>query len=188
MKKNTTALKLTAEQRKEIIELASLAAIEQYHKEAERAKKAAIDKRLRNTKLLLDKYRGFVIHSKSAVYEASQVRDDLDFETLLDIMGCGEGSHQLSVNSIRESAAYTRVIVHHVDRMMEYYKYRCESSPRPEDMRRYRVIYYSYLVEEGQQKSFQMLADDECVDISTIYKDHRAAIRQLSALIFGYFE
>lgn len=188
MKKSTTASKLTDEQRREIISMASRVAIEQYHKEAERTRKAARDKRLHNTKLLMEKYQGFVIHSQSAVFDASQIDDDLSLETLLDIMGCGEGEKKLSVASVQESAARTRVLVHHIDRMLEYYKFRCDHSPKPEDARRYRVIYFSYLVDEQEQKTFQELADDENVDISTIYKDHKAALQQLSALIFGYFE
>ena len=34
----------------------------------------------------------------------------------------------------------------------------------------------------------QEIADEEHVDVSTIYKDQRAAIQQLSAMIFGYIE
>lgn len=188
MKKSTTASKLTDEQRREIISMASRVAIEQYHKEADRTRKAARDKRLHNTKLLIEKYRGFVIHSQSAVYDAAQIDDDFSLDALLDIMGCGGDDRKLSIASVQESAARTRILVHHIDQMLEYYKFRCDHSPKPEDARRYRVIHYSYLVDEQEQKTFQELADEECVDISTIYKDHKAALQQLSALIFGYFE
>ena len=98
------------------------------------------------------------------------------------------GTKELAVTSVRESAARTRILVHHIDRMLDYFKYRCDHSSKPEDARRYRIVYYSYLAEEAEQKTFQELAEDENVDISTIYRDHKAALRQLSALIFGYFE
>lgn len=188
MKKSNTASKLTDEQRREIISMASQVAIEQYHKEAERTRRAARDKRFRNTKLLMEKYRGFVIHSQSAVFDAAQIDDDIGFDALLDIMGCGDGDRKLSVASVQESAARTRILVHHIDQMLEYYKFKCDHSPKPEEARRYRVIYYTYLVDEQEQKTFQMLADEENVDLSTIYKDHKAALQQLSALFFGYFE
>ena len=136
----------------------------------------------------MEKYRSFVIHSETAVHEASQVEDDFDLDDLLELMDCGTGDKELAVTSVRESAARTRILVHHIDRMLDYFKYRCDHSSKPEDARRYRIVYYSYLAEEAEQKTFQELAEDENVDISTIYRDHKAALRQLSALIFGYFE
>ena len=188
MKIQSGSTTLSAEQRREIIGMASQVAIEQYQKAAERAKQTARDKRLHNTKLLMEKYRSFVIHSETAVHEASQVEDDFDLDDLLELMDCGTGDKELAVTSVRESAARTRILVHHIDRMLDYFKYRCDHSSKPEDARRYRIVYYSYLAEEAEQKTFQELAEDENVDISTIYRDHKAALRQLSALIFGYFE
>ena len=72
--------------------------------------------------------------------------------------------------------------------MLDFYKRCCEVSQKPEDTRRYRVIYFSYLAEPEEQLTFQQIAEQEMVDISTIYKDHKLALRQLSALFFGYFE
>ena len=186
-KKTSTTSQLTAEQRREITELASRVAIEQYHKEADRNRKAIRDKRLHNTKLLMEKYRGFVEHSKSAVFEATQIDDDTDFETLMsDLMG-GDGTGKIpTVRSIQESAAHTRIIVHHIDHMLEYYKFRCEHSPKPEEMRRYRTIYYLYIADD--EKNAQQISEIENVDITTVYRDLKAGLRQLSALIFGYFE
>ena len=40
----------------------------------------------------------------------------------------------------------------------------------------------------GDRDAAQDIAQEENVDISTIYKDHKLALRQLSALFFGYFE
>lgn len=188
MKKKTSTSQLTVEQRREITELASRVAIEQYHKEAERNRKAIRDRRLHNTKLLMEKYRGFVEHSKSAVFEATQVEDDVDFETLMsDLMGdCSSAGKMPVVKSIQESAAHTRIIVYHIDHMLEYFKFRCERSPKPEDMRRYRTIYNLYIADD--EKNAQQIAELENVDITTVYRDVKAALRQLSALIFGYFE
>lgn len=185
MKKNVGTSTLSREQKKEIVSLASQVAIEQFQKEKERSRKAAQDKRLHNTKLLMEKYRGFVIHSQSAVYDATQVDDDLDLAALLDLMGCGEGENHLLVESVQESAARTRTLVHHIDRMLGHFKQECESSCRPEDERRCRIICAMYIDEK--KKTAQELADEECVDISTVYKDVKAAMKQLSALIFGYF-
>jgi len=51
-----------------------------------------------------------------------------------------------------------------------------------------RIIYSTYLAEPEDQKTFQDIAEEENVDVSTIYRDHKMALRQLSALFFGYFE
>jgi hypothetical protein len=185
-KGKSPATSITAEQRREIIGITSQVAIEKYQKAMENHRKEARDRRLHNTKLLLERYRSFVVHSESAVYDATQVEDDMDLESLLDLMDCKH--EQVSVESVRDSVARTRLLLNHVDLMLGYFKYHCEHSPRVEDARRYRVIHLSYLVPEEEQKTFQEIADEEGVDISTIYKDQKAAIRQLSALLFGVVE
>ena len=177
---------LTYSQWKSIADVAAQVAIEQYNNEVQRRKQDARDKRLKNTKMLLEKYRGFVIHSMSAIYNAKQIDDDYEFETLLELMGCGDDRQSVKISSIQESAAKTRILVLHIDRMIDYFRHTCESSQKPEYARRYRVIKGLYIDEE--EKTAQELADLECIDISTIYKDVKAATNQLSALIFGYFE
>ena len=54
------------EMMQEIVRVASETAIEKFQHEAERNRKAVKDKRLHNTKLLLQNYHCFVEHSKSA--------------------------------------------------------------------------------------------------------------------------
>ena len=181
-----SASSIAADQRREIIGIASQVAIEKYQKAVEKHRKEAKDRRLHNTKLLLERYRAFVVHSESAVYDAAQVEDDMDFDSLLDLMDCG--SKPVVAESVRDSVARTRILVHHIDWMLGYFKARCENSRKPEEARRYRVIEKMYLVEEDQQMTAQEIADEEHVDVSTIYKDQRAAIQQLSAMIFGYIE
>ncbi len=186
MKRKGSASSLSETQRKEIIEMASRVAIEQYHKEADRTRRESRDKRLHNTEMLMEKYRSFVIHSQKAVFDASQVEDDLDLDTLLDLMDCGGREKKLAVISVQESAARTRTLVHHIDNMLDYFEHRCLKSNKPEDARRLRVIKALYI--DDDEKSPQEIADAEQVDLSTVYRDKRTALRQLSALIFGYFD
>lgn len=107
------------EMMQEIVRVASETAIEKFQHEAERNRKAVKDKRLHNTKLLLQNYHCFVEHSKSAVYEASQLSEDDDFEELMEeLMSQSDGRVRVPVvRSIQESAAHTRIIVQHIDRM-----------------------------------------------------------------------
>jgi hypothetical protein len=179
--KNVT---IPPEMMQEIVRVASETAIEKFQHEAERNRKAVKDKRLHNTKLLLQNYHCFVEHSKSAVYEASQLSEDDDFEELMEeLMSQTDGRVRVPVvRSIQESAAHTRIIVQHIDRMLEYYKFRCEHSKRAEEMRRYRTIYSLYIADEP--KNQQQIADEEQVDLSTVFRDQKAGISKLSALIF----
>lgn len=171
---------LTPELKREIVELT----IETYRKEAEKQREARRDRRLHNTKMLMEKYRGFVIHSQSAVYEATQVDEDEHFNDLLELMD--SGGRGFSVESVRESAARTHIMVQHIQRMLEFYEFCCNRSKKPEDARRLRVIKALYI--DDDKKTPEELAKMECVDVRTIYRDNQAALNELSALLFGYFE
>ncbi len=171
---------LTPELKREIVELT----VETYRKEAEKQREARKDRRLHNTKMLMEKYRGFVIHSQSAVFEATQVDEDEHFNDLLELMD--SGGRGFSVESVRESAARTRIMVQHIQRMLEFYEFCCNRSKKPEDARRLRVIKALYIDED--KKTPEELAKLECVDVRTIYRDNQAALNELSALLFGYFE
>lgn len=171
---------LTPELKREIVELT----VETYRKEAEKQREARKDRRLHNTKMLMEKYRGFVIHSQSAVYEAAQVDEDEHFNDLLELMD--SGGRGFSVESVRESAARTHIMVQHIQRMLEFYEFCCNRSKKPEDARRLRVIKALYIDED--KKTPEELAKMECVDVRTIYRDNQAALNELSALLFGYFE
>lgn len=193
MPKNKPAKKpsgpvLTPTLMKEITETAVQKGVEAYRKEIEKQREETKDRRFRNTKLLLEKYTGLVEHSKGAIHSASQVDDDIELEELVQIMKGYDERYVAEVPSIMESAAFTSTVVHHVNRMLDFWKRCCSVSQKPEDARRYRVIFYLYLAPPEEQKTFQQIADKEMVDISTIYKDHKMALRQLSALFFGYFE
>ena len=99
--KNVT---IPPEMMQEIVRVASETAIEKFQHEAERNRKAVKDKRLHNTKLLLQNYHCFVEHSKSAVYEASQLSEDDDFEELMEeLMSQSDGRVRVPVvRSIQE--------------------------------------------------------------------------------------
>ena len=173
---------LTPGMKREIVELV----IDTLRREEERQRKAAYDKRLHNTELLLKNYRSFVVHSESAVSNASQIDDDIDLDSLMEMMGCRGGDPDITVLSVQESAVRTRILVAHIDRMLDYFEYRCLHSGRLEDERQWRIIRDRYIVPEEDQKSFQQIADEEHLGLSAIYKSHKEAIRKVSALLFGY--
>lgn len=186
-KKTTdTEVVLTKEQLRAITEAAAQVAIEKYHQEAEKVAAEKRDKRLYNTRLLMEKYRGMVEYSKSAVYNAAQIEDDYDFLSLMDMMKDGSDNYTLTVHSIQERAATVAIIIYHINRMLEFYEFRCKRSGKGEIMRKYEVIKKLYLDED--EMTVQDIADEMYVDVSTVYKYNRAAMQDLSALFFGYID
>ncbi len=120
-------------------------------------------------------------HSESAIYEAAAIQD----EDVYDILEMMTGGHYADyyVESIKKSAARTRIIIEHVKEMLTLYEIYCFRSTKPEDKRRYRVVYAIYIDETPRTAA--QIALDENVDERTIYRDIDSACEKLSALIFG---
>ena len=144
--------------------------------------KRRVDRRLRNTKLLLDNYRSFVAHVRFAVYG----KDDIGEESaiyLLDMIDVYDGMDNVAIESIKRSSARTAIIVAHIEEMLGVYKAMCEASGKPEVLRRYRIINALYV--EDEQVSIQDIAEREFVDQRTVYRDRDVAFERLAALFFG---
>ncbi len=162
-------------------EIGARSAIEKYEAQQKHARIERRDKRLRNTKLLLQNYRSFKDCIEHSVFDIEQMQEASALE-LLDLMW--EEHSSLQVDSIKKSTAKTAVIVEHIDAMIGMYELYCERSPRLEDKRRYRIIKELY-ISEGIPDTVDNLAKREGVNTRTVYKDIDAAIEKISALIFG---
>ena len=156
--------------------------IDKYHEVASADAKSRYDKRKASTKLLLRNYRSLVEHCESAVYDTESIDQSGDY-TLADILECLHSDANIEIESIRKSAVRTRIIIDHIDIMLDAYKLYCDRSARKEEERRYRVIYWLYLSDEP--RTHVELAESEHVDKRTIYKDIDAAVERLTAMIFG---
>ncbi len=181
-KKERSGPILTPAMVKAVTELAVQEGIKAYHREAEDQRKLAMDKRLRNTKLLLKNFRELEAHSNNAVFELSKVQDG-DLFDILDLMTRDSTDLDMQVESIKTSVGRTKLIVEHVREMLNLYEISCERSDKPEDKRRYRTVERLYLLEEPW--TAQEISEEEGVDISTVYKDLNEGVRRLTALIFG---
>lgn len=149
--------------------------------ELTRNRKERYDKRLRNTKLLLRNYRMLKQHIESAVYDSSKP-EQTTTEDYYQIMNSFGNEHQY-IESIRKSVRRTRLIMAHIDTMLEVFRIYCDQSGKPELPRHYRVIKALYLDEE--QTGAQEVADAENIDKRTIYKDVDNAVEILTPLFFG---
>ena len=174
---------LTNAQLRKITETASLVAIDSYRKEAEKARQENKDRRLYNTRLLMEKYRGLVKYAEDAVYEVSQIDEDMELQSLIELMENRGDYTALSVECIQERVARTKVVLHHINKMLEFYCFRCESSGKQEIKRKWETIKFLYLDEK--EKTVQELAEKFFVDERTVYRYNRTALQDLSALFFG---
>ncbi|MCD7810437.1 MAG: hypothetical protein LUG91_01090 [Ruminococcus sp.] len=163
------------------IEVGIKAAMDYIAEERERTRKSRYDRRLHNTRLLLKNYRQFRRHAKGAIYNARQVKENaIDILDGLDDVMFDNGSY---AEGIKSSQQRTIIILHHIDEMLRFYKISCEQSGKPEEMRRYRTIMAMYI--DDEKKTAREIAEMENVEDRTVYKDITAAIKPISALIFG---
>lgn len=169
---------LTPEMKKEIVELV----IETYQKEQEKTKKAVMDRKLYNTRLLLVNYRGLMANCESAIYEASQCEEDV-YDILENLMSGRMTETTLRVESIRQSAAKTKVMIEHINKALKDYETYCLRSGKEIEMRRCRVVKALYVMPEAT--TAEEIAVQENIDVSIVYKDIKAATRRLTPRIFG---
>ena len=90
-----------------------------------------------------------------------------------------KASDGVIVNSIKESAERTGIIISHVDRMLDVYRMYCGKYSEKEK-RQYKVIKSMYITKE--RSSAAELAKKFGVSKVTIYDDIKTAEERLSAL------
>jgi hypothetical protein len=180
MPKNTTTRKLDKETLQEIVLF-----VKDTIREEERSNASARHKRkIANTKILLRNFRSLRKHCENAVYDADTIDEGggYTFADILELIN-GPTIANLKVESIRQSAVRTRIIVDHIEIMLDLFHAYCDNSPKEEDKRRYRVIQGLFL--DDRPKTYIELAEEEYVGKSTIYNDVDIAVERLTALIFG---
>lgn len=160
------------------------AAADRLEEERKRERKGRYDRRLHNTRLLLKNYRALKHHALGAVYNggrANEVRESA--VDILDSLDDERIDDTLYIESIKRSQQRTEIIIEHIDEMLRYWRIDCEQSGKDEALRRYRVVYDTYIGDD--QMTAEELAYREHIEKRTVYKDIKAAMRPLSALIFG---
>ncbi|WP_144408441.1 hypothetical protein [Pelosinus fermentans] len=92
---------------------------------------------MRNTKLLLDNYSLLQDHCANAVYDKHQI---IEANNVVDVLDSIENyDKDMYIESIKKSTIRTKIILSHIDEMLELYKAYCEKSKREENNRRYRI-------------------------------------------------
>lgn len=152
-----------------------------FHEQLRERRDKVRDYRLKNTRLLVKKYRWLKNFTGNAVSELTQL---LSEEELLYLESLGMESFETRrVESIKDRVVFTNTVLGHIDTMLELYKSKCLGSDREEMQRRWRVLDAMYLSDEIV--SAEDIAEKEHINDRTVYKDLNAAISDLSGLFFG---
>jgi len=167
-------------------EAASAASSKIAARERRKLQRQQKDRRYHDTKLLIRKYRQLNAYYENAVYDEEAAAEvDEDFEEIMNIFGqqYRVKEKSLTSESIRRGYLVSRIIMAHVNKMLEVYEVMCQNTHRAEDKRRWRELYSLYLAEESS--TAEQIAKHEGIDRRTVYKDIDACISDLTVLFFG---
>lgn len=144
----------------------------------EKRKKTAHDRKLYNTRLLLENYPLLHSHCKRSIDSLKNIKNKNIAEILdeLDV-----SNQEINIESIKRSSLRTYVIINHIDEMLDLFKIYCEKT---NNLRKYNVAVKYYF--EGKTtdeivKEFEPNAPTR----RTIQRDLNFAVGKLSSLIFG---
>ena len=156
-------------------------ALKAFEQERKKEQSGRADRRLRNTKLLLRNYHMLKEHAKHSVFGRTQMEESaLDIlESMMSIY-----NDKVIIESIKNSATRTAIIVSHIETMFGlYYSYCDRSANRELDLRRYNVVWDMYMAEDIL--SAKEIAEKQNISKESVYSDLRVGIERLTALIFG---
>ncbi len=162
---------------KQMVAEATENAVKQIEKEKQEKIKNRYDTRLRNTEMLLRNYNSFKKHAQDATYseiEQNGLDEDLDYDKEID---------NLFINSILKTKKRTEIMLKHIDNCIEYYTYKCLASGKDDVQRRIQVIKMLYINEETM--TYEEISEELDCSTKTINNTKKAAIRELSVLLFG---
>lgn len=173
---------MDSNQLKAICETAAAAGVQAYKEEHIRAEKERQSRVLNSAKTLVVNYRRFKKMCEMSVYDKNTT-NEIDLKEVLELMSGKFRNTDFEVLSIKEKVVRTKMIMDHVDTMLQVYRKQCAESAEPEESRRYRVIDALYLSDEPM--TAVDIAEEEGIDISTVYRDCNKAYRKLAVLFFG---
>ena len=154
---------------------------EQASKNTNRSKaKPSKGKTTKDLKMQNFYYRDFKSYSDNAKYTAEQAEDAID---ILDMMWDPNNRSDLVIESIKASAVRTKIIMAHIDGMLNTYKELCERSTDPIQYRRYAILFDRYISDE--QPTMDEIAAKYNIDKRTAYLDLDTATKRVAKLVFG---
>ena len=123
------------------------AAVKAVERERKAYRKKQYDWKYQNTKLLLRNYRRLNAYYENAIFSIEDAEEaDESFEDIMRNMG-RPADEEIFVESIQKNYLATRIIMTHVNKMLDCYEIMCERSNRQDDKRHWRVLEGLYLSE-----------------------------------------
>lgn len=176
---------LTATELREIYEksaaIGAREALKIFEQKRKREYSERVDRRLRNTKLLLRNYHMLKEHAENSVFGRIQMEESAA-DILESMMSMYD--NEVIIDSIKRSASRTAIIVSHIEVMLGLYESYCEKSASKEvDERRFRVLWDRYMAE--QPLDVKEIAKKYNMSKENVYSDLNVATERVSALIFG---
>jgi len=165
---------LTDEQVKLAAQIGAKAGAQAFHDSQQRVIKTAYQKRLRNTKLILQNYRFLENHVNVGLPKL----DADDMEAVADIP-----KRELDVYSLIGYQARSKVMINYIDNVLNEYRIECESSNFSNKKRRYQIIRCLFLQKKPINR--ETVAGLFNVDHRTIDRSVKAAIKDLSVMLYG---
>ena len=164
-------------------EVGAKAAVKAVERERRAYRKKQYDWKYQNTKLLLRNYRRLNAYYENAIFSIEDAAEaDVSFEDIMRSMG-RPADEEIFVESIQKNYLATRIIMTHVNKMLDCYEIMCERSNRQDDKRHWRVLEGLYLSEN--YTTAEQIAKQEHIDKRTVYKDIDVCAADLTALFFG---
>ena len=159
------------------------AAVKAVERERKAYRKKQYDWKYQNTKLLLRNYRRLNAYYENAIFSIEDAEEaDESFEDIMRNMG-RPADEEIFVESIQKNYLATRIIMTHVNKMLDCYEIMCERSNRQDDKKHWRVLEGLYLSENYTMA--EQIAKQEHIDKRTVYKDIDVCAADLTALFFG---
>lgn len=176
----------TEEDKKEFAEMVANACAGVLRKEREKMSWKAV--REREAKERLKSYRRLKKkYSDDAAPPSEDEQAELRWKCLEDLIGKPDSFLDKTIQSIgnRERIIrQTEYSLWQVETAMRLYAQECERFGTDEDKRRYRVICSMYI--DPNRKSVEQIAEEECINTRTVYKDIDAACAILAVYMFGF--
>ena len=176
---------MTPDQFREVYETAAKIgaekALDTFNKERAEERKHRRKRKLRNTELLLRNYHMLKENAENSVFGRSQMEESAA-DILEEMMSLY--NDEVIVESIKNSATRTAIIMSHVDTMISLYHTYCERAEHSDiEMRRYDVLWDRYLADEPL--NVESISKKHHMTKQNVYADLKIATERLTALIFG---
>lgn len=156
-------------------------ALDVFNKERSEERRYRRKRKLRNTELLLRNYHMLKENAENSVFGRSQMEESAA-DILEEMMSLY--NDEIIVDSIKNSATRTAIIMSHVDTMISLYHTYCERAENSDiEMRRYEVLWDRYLADEPM--NVETISKCHHMTKQNVYADLKIATERLTALIFG---